>query len=181
MLRSLPGDSAPRIRLLAKFVEKDYEKTARLFQLRREYASRLAPVDQAIKSESAGLGDAEMEERKDEWLSRRLDAGLFSLQVIVPSVRFARYRLLKNCRLPTHVLPGWLPKTMVQKQRYRICLLIVTRAYMISGARYKVRPNSPAAHSYLTSLLDQFDDLRASSGDGDTTLMDMLETLIKFL
>ncbi|MCJ1258388.1 hypothetical protein MMC24_006221 [Lignoscripta atroalba] len=147
MLRSLPGDSAPRIRLLAKFVEKDYEKTARLFQLRREYASRLAPVDQAIKSESAGLGDAEMEERKDEWLSRRLDAGLFSLQAA------------------------------------DTCL-----AWLVAeddGAKAKIQnllaDRDESLHDIRRTLQDQFDDLRASSGDGDTTLMDMLETLIKFL
>ena len=80
LLRSLPGDSAPRIRALAKFVEKDYEKIDRLVQLRGAYSSKLATVEQEIKRERAGLSSDE-EEMADEWLSRRLDAGLFSLQV----------------------------------------------------------------------------------------------------
>ncbi|KAH8887841.1 DUF1716-domain-containing protein [Thozetella sp. PMI_491] len=42
LLRRLEGSSAPRIRALAKFVEKDYEKTAKLVKLRQGYASRLA-------------------------------------------------------------------------------------------------------------------------------------------
>lgn len=81
MLRSLPTDSAPRIRLLAKFVEKDYEKIGRLVKLRREYASRVLIVDREISHEKTAISSNELEDKEDEWLSRRLDAGLFSLQV----------------------------------------------------------------------------------------------------
>lgn len=83
MLRSLPSNSAARIRLLAKFVEKDYEKIERLINIRREYTSKTSVVDREIGRERAGLSRAEQEERADEWFSRRLDAGLFSLQVCV--------------------------------------------------------------------------------------------------
>ena len=82
MLRQLQGESAPRIRLLGKFVEKEYEKIKRLVQLRKEYASRLDGVDRAIESERGGSTKEELDERAGEWLSRRMDAGLFSLQAI---------------------------------------------------------------------------------------------------
>ncbi|MCJ1396307.1 hypothetical protein MMC18_009196 [Xylographa bjoerkii] len=82
MLRSLPADSAPRIRLLGKFVEKNYEKIDRLTQLRRDYSSRVSNVEQTIQSERATLSAEEQVDMADEWLSRRLDAGLFSLQSI---------------------------------------------------------------------------------------------------
>ncbi|OJD35702.1 uncharacterized protein BKCO1_1500081 [Diplodia corticola] len=82
LLRSLPGDSAGRIRTLAKFVEKDYEKIARLVQLRREYSSRLAAVEQQIKREQAELRPEAREELADEWFLRRVDGGLFCLQTI---------------------------------------------------------------------------------------------------
>ena len=81
MLRSLPGDSAPRIRLLAKFVENDYEKIGRLVRLRREYASKLSAVDDEIEDQRKSLGVPDRDDMADEWLSRRLDAGLFALQV----------------------------------------------------------------------------------------------------
>lgn len=81
MLRSLPADSAPRIRLLAKFVEKDYEKIERLIRIRREYTSKVSLADQSIKDDRAKLSATEQEEQEGEWLSRRLDAGLFTLQV----------------------------------------------------------------------------------------------------
>lgn len=85
MLRSLPADLAPRIRLLAKFVEKDYEKIERLVKIRREYASRVSIADKRSKDDHARLSAAEQEDQADEWLSRRLDAGLFALQVGGPS------------------------------------------------------------------------------------------------
>lgn len=62
-------------------MEKDYGKISRLIQLRREYASRLSVVDQSIAEERATMDDSEKEVMAGEWLSRRLDAGLFSLQV----------------------------------------------------------------------------------------------------
>ncbi|KAK6205738.1 H(+)-transporting V1 sector ATPase subunit G [Pestalotiopsis sp. IQ-011] len=82
MLRLLPANSPERIRTLAKFVEKEYEKTVKLVKLRQEYASRVTLADEAIRSEQSRLTAQDREEMADEWFSRRLDAGLFSLQTI---------------------------------------------------------------------------------------------------
>ena len=80
MLRSLPSNSAERIRLLAKFVEKDYEKLDRTMKIRREYAAKVAAVDRDIQREKSRLSSQEHDERGDEWLSRRMDAGLYTLR-----------------------------------------------------------------------------------------------------
>ena len=82
MLRSLPANEAPRIRLLAKFVEKDYQACDRLVKLRREYASKMAVIDTEIRQEQARFNAEESEEKADEWFSRRLDAGLYVLQTV---------------------------------------------------------------------------------------------------
>ena len=82
LLRLLPGQSASRIRTLAKFVEKDYEKIGRLMQLRREHARRVNRVEQEIEAEEKEMSTEEREERAAESLSRRFDAGLFSLQTL---------------------------------------------------------------------------------------------------
>ncbi|KAJ5109703.1 hypothetical protein N7532_002348 [Penicillium argentinense] len=82
LLRLLPGGSAPRTRTLAKFMEKDYGKVEKLIKLRREYAARISPVEQAIEKERKGYSREDQEYMAAEWLSRRLDAGLFSLQTI---------------------------------------------------------------------------------------------------
>ena len=82
MLRVLPANEAPRIRLLAKFVEKDYQALDRLVQIQREFALRIDAVDKAINAEKEASSPEEQDERADEWLSRRLDAGLYVPQTV---------------------------------------------------------------------------------------------------
>jgi beta-catenin-like protein 1 len=82
LLRLLPGQSASRVRTLAKFVEKDYEKIGKLMELRREYTGRMRSVENAFTAEAQQLSAEERDTKADEWLSRRLDAGLFSLQTV---------------------------------------------------------------------------------------------------
>ncbi|CAK3994119.1 Beta-catenin 1 [Lecanosticta acicola] len=82
LLRLLPGESAARIRTLAKFTEKDHEKVAKLMGLRNDFARRVAVVDKEIRQEQRDMSDDEIEEREAEWFSRRLDGGLFCLQTI---------------------------------------------------------------------------------------------------
>ncbi|KAH0543002.1 hypothetical protein FGG08_002610 [Glutinoglossum americanum] len=82
LLRALPANSPERIRTLAKFVEKDYEKLVKLIKLRREYVFKVSTIDEEIKGEVAGMGAEEQDDLSDTWFSRRLDAGLFCLQMI---------------------------------------------------------------------------------------------------
>lgn len=80
MLRLLPGSSGERIRLLAKFVEKDYEKVDKLIKLRRDFAARMRLIDEQLAKEKQQRDDDE--DLEDERFLRRLDAGLFTLQTI---------------------------------------------------------------------------------------------------
>ena len=82
MLRLLPGESDSRIRTLAKFVEKDFEKVVKIMKLRREYSTRLAAADEQIRVERESTLPEDLDEVADEWLSRRLDAGLYCLQTL---------------------------------------------------------------------------------------------------
>lgn len=82
LLRLLPGESAARIRTLAKFAEKDYEKVTKLVRLRADYARKVDAVDQEITLEKRMIDDEEREERSDEFFSRRLDRGLFGKRLI---------------------------------------------------------------------------------------------------
>jgi beta-catenin-like protein 1 len=105
MLRLLPGESAERIRTLAKFVEKDYSKITRLVELRRYYCLRVKRVDEQ-NAEERELTPRDSEQgandREIEWLSRRLDAGLITLQNIDNILAWlavedkgARFRIVK--------------------------------------------------------------------------------------
>ncbi|KHN98667.1 DUF1716 domain-containing protein [Metarhizium album ARSEF 1941] len=78
MLRLLPASSAERIRTLAKFVEKDYEKTAKMVRLHREYLLRVRRAEDGFARQDA----TDEEEAEIALLSHRLDAGLHTLQQI---------------------------------------------------------------------------------------------------
>ena len=82
LLRHLPGDSSARIRMLAKFVENDYSKVDKLLKMRQTYSSKLAAIDDTISTERSGMEKNDQESMTGEWLSRRLDAGLFELQTV---------------------------------------------------------------------------------------------------
>ncbi|KAK7415071.1 hypothetical protein QQZ08_012447 [Neonectria magnoliae] len=82
MLRFLPANSAERIRALAKFVEKDYEKISKLIKLRRDYSGRVARADQQNEAEMKDVSAENREDVELEWLASRIDAGLFTLQTI---------------------------------------------------------------------------------------------------
>ncbi|KAK0259814.1 hypothetical protein B0A54_08674 [Friedmanniomyces endolithicus] len=82
LLRLLPGESAARIRTLAKFTEKNYEKVKKLIGLREDYARRVGAVDSEIRAELAFSSGDGVLDREDEYLSRRLDAGLYVLQTV---------------------------------------------------------------------------------------------------
>lgn len=82
MLRHLPGQSAERIRTLVKFVENDYQKTVKLVKLHGEYANRVRRAEEQNEAERKAADEDEAAEMEVEWLSRRLDAGLYNLQSV---------------------------------------------------------------------------------------------------
>ena len=82
LLRSLPGNSDSRFRLLAKFLEKDYEKITKLVALRRDYVARLAAFDARSAALKQGLSDKELEEWELENVTERLGEGLYCLERI---------------------------------------------------------------------------------------------------
>jgi beta-catenin-like protein 1 len=82
LLRSLPGNSDSRFRLLAKFLEKDYEKITKLITLRRDYATRLAAFDAKQKDRQRGMSKEERDELELENIPTRLSEGLYCLERI---------------------------------------------------------------------------------------------------
>ncbi|PSN71646.1 DUF1716-domain-containing protein [Corynespora cassiicola Philippines] len=82
LLRSLPGNSDSRFRLLAKFLEKDFEKINKLVGLRRDYAGRVAAFDERLQQRKKGLSKEEQEELELENIPSRLDEGLYCLERI---------------------------------------------------------------------------------------------------
>ncbi|KAL4241967.1 Armadillo-like helical [Abortiporus biennis] len=85
LFSNLASDSPARIRLLAKFVESNYEKPDKLLEIRDAAQTRLKTVEKEIEDEKKELIDAGEEvgpEEEDMWYLRKLDGGLFTLQTV---------------------------------------------------------------------------------------------------
>ncbi|OSD04244.1 DUF1716-domain-containing protein [Trametes coccinea BRFM310] len=85
LLSNLASDSPARIRLLAKFVENNYEKPEKLLEIREAAQGRLKATDKEIEDEkkvSNHAGEEIEPEMEDLWYLRRLDGGLFTLQTV---------------------------------------------------------------------------------------------------
>ena len=149
LLRLLPGGSAPRIRTLAKFMEKDYARIEKLIKLRRDYAARISPVEQLIAKERRTFDEEEQRLMSGEWLSRRLDAGLFSLQV-----NFDLYltcTIANNLRLLMLFWRGFLQKMMGQRKRSSHFLPTETRICHWSAEHYKVRMSHEILQGFMSN------------------------------
>ena len=77
LLQHLTGPN--RTRLLVKFDENDFEKVERLAELHFRYLSKVNAVDKALRDE---MNETEEKLDEDEIYIRRLDKGLFTLQLI---------------------------------------------------------------------------------------------------
>ena len=85
LFTNIPSDSPARIRLLAKFVENNYEKTDKLLDIRTSAQTRLTVEDREIDAEKEALLRAAGKiggEVEDAWYLRRLDAGFYTLQTV---------------------------------------------------------------------------------------------------
>ncbi|GFN91352.1 beta-catenin-like protein 1 [Plakobranchus ocellatus] len=83
MMRNCQGTL--RQRLLLKFTENDHEKVERLLELHFKYLDKVRQCDDQIEREKMRLkhsGEDLDEDMEDEFYLKRLDAGLFTLQLI---------------------------------------------------------------------------------------------------
>ncbi|KAH6914867.1 Catenin-beta-like protein [Coprinopsis sp. MPI-PUGE-AT-0042] len=83
LFSNLESDSTHRIRLLAKFVENDYEKVDKLLDVRESARTRLQLTDKEIAKEREEMDeDEDILADEDVLYLRRLDGGLFTLQMV---------------------------------------------------------------------------------------------------
>ncbi|SRR5216683_1445965 len=85
LFTNLPSDSPARIRLLAKFVENNYEKADKLLDIRTSAQARLTATNREIDAEKGARleeGEEIGDEEEDAWYLRRLDGGFYTLQTV---------------------------------------------------------------------------------------------------
>eukprot|EP00745_Piridium_sociabile_P008467 TRINITY_DN157232_c0_g1_i1.p1 TRINITY_DN157232_c0_g1~~TRINITY_DN157232_c0_g1_i1.p1 ORF type:complete len:257 (-),score=57.73 TRINITY_DN157232_c0_g1_i1:120-890(-) len=83
LLRNSHGTQ--RQRLLSKFTENDHEKVERLMELHFKYLDKVRQCDDSLEKEKLRLkhrGEDVDDDMEDEFYLRRLDSGLFTLQLI---------------------------------------------------------------------------------------------------
>ncbi|NXX41672.1 CTBL1 protein, partial [Tricholaema leucomelas] len=120
LLRNLRGQQ--RTRLLNKFTENDSEKVDRLMELYFKYLDAMQAADKKIDGEKHDMvrrGEIIDDDMEDEFYLRRLDAGLFVLQLIcyimaeicnanVPQVRQRVHQILNmrgsSIKIVRHIL-----------------------------------------------------------------------------
>ncbi|KAL8743532.1 MAG: hypothetical protein Q9190_004129 [Brigantiaea leucoxantha] len=163
LLRTLPADSPPRIRLLAKFVETDYQALPRIISIRRECASRLSYVEREIGAERAiaMINEEEIEDLADEWLSRRLDAGLYSLQT-------------------ADVILAWLVAEDVGAAQ-RIRELLAEKGEGLGDVRRTLEEQLAGMEASREGGGGKETTEDAEDTDADAVVRDMLSTLMTFL
>lgn len=71
-----------RDRLISKFLENDHEKVDRLMELHVKYKRRMVTIDAEVKREKRLNPSVDTPEMETELYLRRLDAGLFTLQLV---------------------------------------------------------------------------------------------------
>jgi len=85
LFTNLASESPARIRLLAKFVENNYEKVDKLLEIRETAQKRLTDTEADIEREKREMiteGEKPGEGEEALWYLRRLDGGLFTLQTV---------------------------------------------------------------------------------------------------
>lgn len=123
LLRNLKGQQ--RTRLLNKFTENDSEKVDRLMELHFKYLDAMHVADKKIEGEKHEMvkrGEILTDDIEDEFYLRRLDAGLFVLQLIcnimaeisnagIPQIRQRVHQILNmrgsSIKIVRHILKDY--------------------------------------------------------------------------
>merc|ERR1711884_951580 len=71
-----------RERILVKFTENDHEKVDRLMELHDKYLAKVEAADTELEDEIRTLEGTEAELSEEEVYMKRLEAGLFTLQLV---------------------------------------------------------------------------------------------------
>ncbi|KAF8529145.1 DUF1716-domain-containing protein [Hysterangium stoloniferum] len=84
LFSNIASESPARVRLLTKFVEGTYEKVDRLLEIRENAEGRLKLAEKEFARERENLVDGAIvgEDEEDTLYLRRLDSGLFVLQLV---------------------------------------------------------------------------------------------------
>merc|ERR1719445_2234103 len=136
--------SKQRERILIKFTENDHEKVDRLMELHDKYLAKVEAADAELDDEIKTLEGTEAELSEEEIYMKRLDGGLFTLQLV-------DYILLEICSGGAGSVKQRVTQTLAMKGGSAKLVRDVVREY--AG---NLGENDHGDQEYLLSLVDKF-------------------------
>merc|ERR1719232_50361 len=137
--------SKQRERILIKFTENDHEKVDRLMELHDKYLAKVETVDAELDDEIKTLEGTEAELSEEEIYMKRLDGGLFTLQLV-------DYILLEICSCGAGTVKQRVMQTLNMKGGSAKLVRDVVREY----AGNLGETGESVDQDYLLSLVDKF-------------------------
>ncbi|XP_001632238.2 beta-catenin-like protein 1 isoform X1 [Nematostella vectensis] len=150
LFKNLTGNL--RSRLVQKFVENDHIKVDRLMELHFKYYQRVQEVDAKIEEEKQELideGEEIDEDTEDMFYIRRLDAGLFTLQLI-------DCIMLESCCSGVPSIKQHVLALLNQHGGSMKDIKAVMREYAASVGDAKSKESREMEKNRLLSLIDRF-------------------------
>merc|ERR1719378_225504 len=147
LLKNVTGNnnaSKQRERILVKFTENDHEKVDRLMELHDKYVAKVEAADNEIDDEIRTLEGTEAEPGEDEIYMKRLDAGLFTLQLV-------DFIILDISCCGASTIKSRVMQTLNMKGGSSKVLRDVVREYASN-----LGPGSEEEQEYLMSIVDKF-------------------------
>jgi len=147
LLKNVTGNnnaSKQRERILVKFTENDHEKVDRLMELHDKYVAKVEAADNEIDDEIRTLEGTEAELGEDEIYMKRLDAGLFTLQLV-------DFIILDISCCGASTIKSRVMQTLNMKGGSSKVLRDVVREYASN-----LGPGSEEEQEYLMSIVDKF-------------------------
>jgi len=133
-----------RERILVKFTENDHEKVDRLMELHDKYLSKVEASDQELEDEIKTLEGTEAELSEEEIYMKRLDGGLFTLQLV-------DYIMLEICSCAAGTVRQRVMQTINMRGTSSKVIRDVVREYANN-----LGPEAEQEQEYLLSLVDKF-------------------------
>lgn len=141
-----------RQRLLNKFTENDHEKVERLLELHFKYLDRVRAVDDQIEREKTKLkyeGEEIDDDLEDSYYLRRLEAGLFTLQLL-------DYVMLEICATGPSSIKGRVMQILNMRGVSVKSIRSIMREYAGNIGDAKDKEAREKEQNHIMQLVDKF-------------------------
>merc|ERR1719350_34727 len=138
-----------RDRILAKFTENDHEKVDRLMEVHDKYLTKVQEADAEIEDEVKTLQGTEAELSDEEIYLKRLDGGLFTLQLV-------DYIILEICNCGASTVKQRVLQILNLRGGSMKAVRNIVREYAGNLGDEDEDHEKKSEQDYLVSLVDKF-------------------------